>query len=36
MVWVDGSTHFVADSIDVTIWQALGSRNGSETVPNDF
>ncbi len=28
----DGSTHFVADNIDVLVWQALGSRNGAESV----
>ncbi len=32
----DGATHFIADSIDATIWSALGSRNGEEVVNNDF
>ena len=36
MVCVDGSLHFVADSIDPLVWFALGSRNGAETVPSDF
>jgi prepilin-type processing-associated H-X9-DG protein len=25
----DGSTHFVADSVDLAVWRALGSRNGT-------
>jgi hypothetical protein len=33
---VDGSTHFVADAIDPTIWFAIGSRNGSEAISGDF
>ena len=28
----DGSTGFVAQTIDLIIWRALGSRNGGETV----
>lgn len=36
MVCADGSTHFVSDSIDIVIWSALGSRNGSEVVGSDF
>jgi prepilin-type N-terminal cleavage/methylation domain-containing protein/prepilin-type processing-associated H-X9-DG protein len=32
MATADGACHFVADGIDPLIWQALGSRNGSETV----
>jgi len=36
MSCVDGSTHFVAETIDVAVWQAIGSRNGAETVPMDF
>jgi hypothetical protein len=32
MACCDGSTHFVSDSIDIAIWHALGSRNG--TPPN--
>jgi len=28
----DGSVRFVAETIDITIWQAAGSRNGSENV----
>ncbi len=32
MACADGSTHFVADSIDILVWQALGSRNGEEVV----
>ena len=36
MVTVDGSTHFVADSIDHLVWSAIGSRNGDETVDYSF
>lgn len=28
----DGATHFVSDTIDPSIWSALGSRNGNEVV----
>jgi hypothetical protein len=28
----DGSTRFVTNSIDVIVWRALGTRNGSEVV----
>jgi prepilin-type N-terminal cleavage/methylation domain-containing protein len=28
----DGSTHFVADSVDRLVWSALGSRDGDETI----
>jgi type II secretory pathway pseudopilin PulG len=31
-VMVDGSTHFVVDTIDPTIWKNLGTRNGGETA----
>lgn len=27
---MDGSARFVADAIDLTVWQAIGTRNGSE------
>jgi prepilin-type processing-associated H-X9-DG protein len=33
---VDGSTHFVADSVDPFVWSALGSRDGDETVGTPF
>ena len=32
----DASTHFVSDSIDVAVWNALGSRDGEELVSNQF
>lgn len=35
-VCVDGSTHFVSDSIDIAVWSAIGSRAGNETLANDF
>jgi prepilin-type processing-associated H-X9-DG protein len=28
--FVDGSVHFISDSIDLAAWQALGSRGGAE------
>jgi prepilin-type N-terminal cleavage/methylation domain-containing protein len=36
MVCVDGSTHFVAENVDRFVWNAIGSRNGAETVGGDF
>lgn len=29
--FVDGSVHFISNSIDLTAWRAMGSRHGSET-----
>jgi hypothetical protein len=31
----DGSVRFIKDSIDVLVWQGLGSRNGGEVVSAD-
>jgi hypothetical protein len=28
----DGSARFVAETVDLNTWRALGSRNGNETV----
>ena len=33
-VLCDGSVRFVSESIELTIWQAVGSRNGRETPGN--
>lgn len=33
---VDGSARFVSDSINVTVWQALGSKDGGETIATSF
>jgi prepilin-type processing-associated H-X9-DG protein len=30
--FADGSARFVPDSIELTVWQALGSINGDEVV----
>lgn len=30
----DGSVRFVSDSVDLTLWRALGSRNGEEVIGN--
>lgn len=37
MTWFcDGSTHFVSDSIDMTLWRNLATRNGGEVVRHEF
>ncbi len=33
---LDGSTRTVADSIDLTVWRAIGTINGGEIVNEDF
>ena len=33
-VFMDGSVKFIRDSIDMTTYQALGSRNGGEVIPD--
>lgn len=32
VAFADGSTRFIAESIDVYLWRALGTRNGREVV----
>ncbi|MGH7199954.1 MAG: DUF1559 domain-containing protein, partial [Planctomycetaceae bacterium] len=32
VLFADGAVRFVGDSIDRTVWRALGTRNGEETV----
>jgi prepilin-type N-terminal cleavage/methylation domain-containing protein/prepilin-type processing-associated H-X9-DG protein len=32
VVFCDGSTHFIANTIDWTVWQALGTSRGGEVV----
>jgi prepilin-type processing-associated H-X9-DG protein len=32
----DGSVRFVNYNIDLSIWRALGSRNGGESISNDY
>jgi prepilin-type N-terminal cleavage/methylation domain-containing protein/prepilin-type processing-associated H-X9-DG protein len=32
VLFADGSGHFIANSVDIGTWQALGSRNGGEAV----
>lgn len=36
MACADGSTHFVSDSVDVFVWNALGSCDGGESYPDPF
>ncbi len=33
---MDGSVHFVKDSIDARVWSALGTRMGGEVVDKQF
>jgi hypothetical protein len=32
----DGSVRVIADEVDATIYQGLGSRNGGEVIPSSF
>ncbi len=34
-LFADGSVKFIKDSVNVSTWQALGSRNGNEVVSSD-
>lgn len=36
MATADGGTHFVTNDVDITVWSALGSRNGAETPSFTF
>jgi prepilin-type N-terminal cleavage/methylation domain-containing protein/prepilin-type processing-associated H-X9-DG protein len=36
VLFCDGSVRFVRDSIDLTTWRALGSRDGGEVLGNDY
>jgi prepilin-type N-terminal cleavage/methylation domain-containing protein/prepilin-type processing-associated H-X9-DG protein len=36
VAFADGSVHFVADAIDLTTWQALGSINGGEAITGAY
>jgi prepilin-type processing-associated H-X9-DG protein len=36
IVFADGSTHFVGDSVDRVIWNSLGSRDGDEPKHGPF
>jgi prepilin-type N-terminal cleavage/methylation domain-containing protein/prepilin-type processing-associated H-X9-DG protein len=33
VAFADGSVHFISDSVDFAVWQALGSMAGGEVVP---
>ena len=35
VVFVDGHSRFIKDSVALTVWRSLGSRNGGEAVSND-
>jgi hypothetical protein len=32
----DGSVRFIQDEIDITLYLALGSRNGEEVLPDTY
>ena len=32
----DGSIHFLSNGIDITVWMALATRAGGETIIGDF
>ena len=32
----DGSVRFIANSVSLATWRALGTRNGNETSNNDY
>jgi prepilin-type N-terminal cleavage/methylation domain-containing protein/prepilin-type processing-associated H-X9-DG protein len=36
LVFADGHTRFVSSKTGIDVWRALGSRNGSESVDNQF
>jgi prepilin-type N-terminal cleavage/methylation domain-containing protein len=36
VVFGDGSTHYITNTIDLTTWQALGTMSGSELFTNNF
>jgi hypothetical protein len=33
---MDGSCRSISETIDLTVWRALGTRQGGEVVKNDF
>lgn len=35
VLFADSSAHFVRQSVDLSVWRALGSRNGGETISED-
>ena len=35
MLWGDGSVKFIKDTVNLQIWQALGTRNGGEIISSD-
>ena len=35
-LFVDGHVSFVSDSVDASVWQAVGSINGNETISSPF
>ena len=34
--FADGSVHFIPNSIDMTTWQAMGTRSGGEPISGDY
>ena len=35
-VRMDGSVHFVSDTVDLNVWRALGTASGGEIIPAQF
>ena len=36
VLFCDGSVHPISDNIDIHVWQAIGTRNGQETLSTGF
>jgi len=36
VVYMDSSTHTIPDTIDLTVWRALSTRNGHETISSSY
>jgi prepilin-type processing-associated H-X9-DG protein len=36
VAFADGSTHFITNAVNLTLWQAFGSMAGNELMPSTF